>query len=56
MKLIMAIIVIELISRCVGGVMQSMPSIASCMDLDFKRLQLQCGSQSKPLGSLRWNL
>ena len=36
--------------------MQSMPSIASCMDLDFKRLQLQCGSQSKPLGSLRWNL
>ena len=35
--------------------MQSMPSIASCMDLDFKRLQLQCGSQSKPLGSLRWN-
>ena len=36
--------------------MQSMPSNASCMDLDFKRLQLQCGSQSKPLGSLRWNL
>ena len=36
--------------------MQSMPSIASCMDLDFKRLQLQCGFQSKPLGSLRWNL
>ena len=36
--------------------MQSMPSIASCMDLDFKRLQLQCGSQSKPLGSRRWNL
>ena len=36
--------------------MQSMPSIASCMDLDFNRLQLQCGSQSKPLGSLRWNL
>ena len=36
--------------------MQSMPSIASCMDLDFKRIQLQCGSQSKPLGSLRWNL
>ena len=29
---------IELISRCVGGVMQSMPSIASCMNLDFKRL------------------
>ena len=26
------------------------------MDLDFKRLQLQCGSQSKSLGSLRWNL
>ena len=38
MKLILAIAVIELISRCVGGVMQSMPSIASCMDLDFKRL------------------
>ena len=36
--------------------MQSMPSIASCIDLDFKRLQLQCDSQSKPLGSLRWNL
>ena len=36
--------------------MQSMPSIASYMDLDFKRLQLQCSSQSKPLGSLRWNL
>ena len=36
--------------------MQSMPSIASCMNLDFKRLQLQCGSQGKPLGSLRWNL
>ena len=36
--------------------MQSMPSIASCMDLNFKRLLLQCGSQSKPLGSLRWNL
>ena len=36
--------------------MQLMPSIASCMNLDFKRLQLQCGSQSKPLGSLRWNL
>ena len=36
--------------------MQSMFSIASCMDLDFKRLLLQCGSQSKPLGSLRWNL
>ena len=36
--------------------MQSMPSIASCMDLNFKRLQLQCGSQSEPLGSLRWNL
>ena len=36
--------------------MQSMPYIASCMDLDFKRLQLQCGSRSKPLGSLRWNL
>ena len=35
--------------------MQSMPSIASCMDLNFKRLQLQCGSQSKPFGSLRWN-
>ena len=33
-----------------------MPSIASCMDLDFKGLQLQCGFQSKPLGSLRWNL
>ena len=36
--------------------MQSMPFIASCVDLDFERLQLQCGSQSKPLGSLRWNL
>ena len=36
--------------------MQSMPSIASCMDLDLKRLQLQCVSQSKPFGSLRWNL
>ena len=36
--------------------MQSMPSIASCLDLIFKRLQLQCGSQSKPLGFLRWNL
>ena len=36
--------------------MQSMRFIASCMDLDFKRLQLQCGSQSKPLGFLRWNL
>ena len=36
--------------------MQSMPSIASCMDLDFKRLQLQCDSRSKPLCSLRWNL
>ena len=36
--------------------MQSMPFIASCMDLDFKRLQLQCESQNKPLGSLRWNL
>ena len=56
MKLIYAIVVIELISRCVGGVMQSMPSIALCMDLDFKRLQLHCGSQSKPLDSLRWNL
>ena len=56
MKLTYAIVVIELISRCVGGVMQSMPSIASCMDLDLKQLQLQRGSQSKPLGSLRWNL
>ena len=36
--------------------MQSMPFIASCVDLDSKRLQLQCGSQNKPLGSLRWNL
>ena len=36
--------------------MQSMPSIASCMNLDFKGLQLQCSSQSKSLGSLRWNL
>ena len=36
--------------------MQSMPFIASCVDLDFKRLQLQRGSQSKPLGYLRWNL
>ena len=36
--------------------MQSMPSIASRIDLDFKRLQLQCGFQSKPLGSPRWNL
>ena len=36
--------------------MQSMPSIASCMDLDFKRLELQCDSQRKSLGSLRWNL
>ena len=36
--------------------MQSMPSIASCMDLDFKRQQLQCGSQSKPFGSLMGNL
>ena len=36
--------------------MRSMPSNASCMDLDFKRLQLQFGSQTKPLGSLRWNL
>jgi len=38
-----------------GGVMQSLPSIASYMDFDFKLLQ-QCGSQSKPLGSLRGNL
>ena len=38
MKLIWAIVVIELLSHCVGGVMQTMPSIASCMDLDFKRL------------------
>ena len=53
MKLIQAIVVIGLISRCVGGVMQSMSSIASCMVLDFKWLQLQCGSQSEPLGSLR---
>ena len=44
---------VEHTSRCFGGVMQSMPSIASCMDLDFKRLQLQCGSQSKPLRSLQ---
>ena len=36
--------------------MQSMSSIASCMDLNFKRLQLQCGSHSQPLCSLRWNL
>ena len=36
--------------------MQSMPFIASCVDLDFKRLQLQCGSHSKPLGCQRWNL
>ena len=36
--------------------MQSMPSIASCINLDFKRLQLQSDSQSKPLGSLRLNL
>ena len=35
--------------------MQSMPSIASCIDFDFKLLQ-RCGSQSKPLGSLKWNL
>ena len=36
--------------------MQSMPFIKSCVDLDFKPLQLQRGSPSKPLGSLRWNL
>ena len=36
--------------------MQSMPSIASCVNLDFKQLQLQCDSQRKPLGFLRWNL
>ena len=36
--------------------MQSIPSVASCMDLDFKRLLLQCDSHSKSLGSLRWNL
>ena len=35
--------------------MQSMPSIASYMDFDFKLLQ-RCGCQSKPLGSLRMNL
>ena len=32
-----------------------MYSIASYMDFDFKLLR-QCGSQTKPLGSLRWNL
>ena len=32
-----------------------MHSIASYMDFDFKLLQ-QYGSQTKPLGSLRWNL
>ena len=32
-----------------------MHSIASYMDFDFKLLQ-QCGFQTKPLGSLRWNL
>ena len=52
MKLMWAVVAIKLISR-VGGVMQSMPSIAKCMDLDFKQLQIQCGSQSKPLGFLR---
>ena len=35
--------------------MQSMHSTASYMDFDFKLLH-QCGSQTKPLGSLRWNL
>ena len=35
--------------------MQSMLSIASLMDFDFKLLQ-RCGAQNKPLGSLRWNL
>ena len=35
--------------------MQSMTSIASYMDFVFKLLQ-QSGSQTKPLGSLRWNL
>ena len=35
--------------------MQSMHSIASYMDFGFKLLQ-QCGSQTKPLGSQRWNL
>ena len=56
MKLIWAIVVIKLTFRCVGGMTQSMPFIVSRVYLDFKRLQLQCGSQSKPLGSLRWNL
>ena len=32
-----------------------MHSIASYMDFDFKLLQ-QCGSQTKTLGYLRWNL
>ena len=48
-------LVIGFISHCVGDVIQSMHLIASYMDFDFKLLQ-QCGSQTKPLGSLRWNL
>ena len=35
--------------------MQLMLSIASYINFNFK-LPQQCDSQSKPLGSLRWNL
>ena len=55
MKPIWAFVVVGFISRCVGGVMQSMSVIASYMDFDFK-LPQQCGSHSKPFGSLRWIL